>query len=401
MYSPSSVLIIGAGGVGRVVAHKCAQLPNVFPNITLASRTKSKCDQIASELTRPIHTDEVDADDPIATAELIRSYGATTVINVALPYQDLSIMEACLEAGAHYIDTACYEPRDQAHFSYEYQWPYMNRFREAGLTALLGSGFDPGVTNVFCASAAKHLLDEIETIDLVDCNAGDHGLHFATNFNPEINIREISAKGKYWEKGSWKETAPMALHQSFAFPEVGEKELYLLYHEEMESLVRNIPGLQRIRFWMTFSDSYLNHLKVLQNVGMTAIEPIQIHGQSIAPLEFLTHVLPDPASLGARTKGKTVIGAILSGTRNGDPRRVFLYNVSDHERCFAETRAQAVSYTTGVPAMIGAKLVSTGVWQKPGVWNMEDFDPDPFMHDLTTYGLPWQLKELDPDVALF
>jgi len=401
MYSPSSVLIIGAGGVGRVVAHKCAQLPNVFPNITLASRTKSKCDQIASELTRPIHTDEVDADDPIATAELIRSYGATTVINVALPYQDLSIMEACLEAGAHYIDTACYEPRDQAHFSYEYQWPYMNRFREAGLTALLGSGFDPGVTNVFCASAAKHLLDEIETIDLVDCNAGDHGLPFATNFNPEINIREISAKGKYWEKGSWKETAPMALHQSFAFPEVGEKELYLLYHEEMESLVRNIPGLQRIRFWMTFSDSYLNHLKVLQNVGMTAIEPIQIHGQSIAPLEFLTHVLPDPASLGARTKGKTVIGAILSGTRNGDPRRVFLYNVSDHERCFAETRAQAVSYTTGVPAMIGAKLVSTGVWQKPGVWNMEDFDPDPFMHDLTTYGLPWQLKELDPDVALF
>lgn len=401
MYSPSSVLIIGAGGVGRVVAHKCAQLPNVFPNITLASRTKSKCDQIASELTRPIHTDEVDADDPIATAELIRSYGATTVINVALPYQDLSIMEACLEAGAHYIDTACYEPRDQAHFSYEYQWPYMNRFREAGLTALLGSGFDPGVTNVFCASAAKHLLDEIETIDLVDCNAGDHGLPFATNFNPEINIREISAKGKYWEKGSWKETAPMALHQSFAFPEVGEKELYLLYHEEMESLVRNIPGLQRIRFWMTFSDSYLNHLKVLQNLGMTAIEPIQIHGQSIAPLEFLTHVLPDPASLGARTKGKTVIGAILSGTRNGDPRRVFLYNVSDHERCFAETRAQAVSYTTGVPAMIGAKLVSTGVWQKPGVWNMEDFDPDPFMHDLTTYGLPWQLKELDPDVALF
>ena len=398
---PSPILIIGAGGVGRVVAHKCAQLPDVFSEITLASRTKLKCDRIASELPRSINTAQVDADDTHAVAELIRRSGAGTVIHVALPYQDLSIMEACLQAGAHYIDTACYEPRDEARFSYTYQWPYHQRFKDAGLTALLGSGFDPGVTNVFCAYAAKHLFDKIHSVDILDCNAGDHGLPFATNFNPEINIREITANGRYWENGEWKETAPMDIHRSFNFPGVGEKEIYLLYHEEMESLCKHLPGLQRIRFWMTFSDSYLNHLRVLENVGMTSIDPIHIQGQSISPLEFLTHVLPDPADLGPRTTGKTVIGTIIQGVKDGKPRRVYLYNISDHEVCFAETNAQAISYTTGVPTTIGAKLVSSGAWQKPGVWNMEQFDPDPFAEDLNTYGLPWQQEELDPSVELF
>jgi saccharopine dehydrogenase (NAD+, L-lysine-forming) len=390
------VLIIGAGGVGRVVAHKCAQLSDVFPNITLASRTRAKCDQIASELSRPIATAQVDADDPKATADLIRSCGATTVINVALPYQDLSIMEACLEAGAHYIDTANYEPKDEARFSYEYQWPYHQKFVDAGLTALLGSGFDPGVTNVYCAYAAKHLFDEIHFVDILDCNAGDHGLPFATNFNPEINIREITANGRYWEGGAWKETSPLEIHRPFDFPVVGEKEIYLLYHEEMESLSKHLPHLKRIRFWMTFGQSYITHLRVLENVGMTSIEPLKIQGVEIAPLEFLKAVLPDPASLGPLTKGKTVIGNIIEGIKDGEPRKIYIYNICDHEACFAETNAQAISYTTGVPAMIGAKLVHTGVWQKPGVWNMEQFDPDPFADDLNAYGLPWQVEELDP-----
>jgi saccharopine dehydrogenase (NAD+, L-lysine-forming) len=391
------VLIIGAGGVGRVVTHKCAQLPDVFPDITLASRTRSKCDQIASELSRPIRTAQVDADDVEATAALISDTGAGTVINVALPYQDLTIMEACLKAGAHYIDTANYEPRDEARFTYDYQWPYHERFEAAGLTALLGSGFDPGVTNVFCAHAAKHLFDEIHYVDILDCNAGDHGLPFATNFNPEINIREITANGRYWESGEWKETRPLEIHRPFTFPEVGEKEIYLLYHEEMESLCSHLPHLKRIRFWMTFGQSYLTHLKVLENVGMTSIDPIDINGTSIAPLEFLKAVLPDPASLGPLTKGKTVIGNIIEGLHHGNPRKVYIHNICDHEACYAETKAQAISYTTGVPAMIGAKLVSTGVWQKPGVWNMEQLDPDPFMDDLNACGLPWQVEDLDPD----
>jgi len=392
-----NILIVGAGGVGRVVVHKCAQVPEVFETITLASRTKSKCDQIASELSRPIHTAAVDADHVAETVSLIKECGAEMLLNVALPYQDLTLMEACLEAGVHYLDTANYEPKDEARFSYEYQWPYHERFKEKGLMALLGCGFDPGVTNVFCAHAVKHLFDEIHYVDILDCNAGDHGLPFATNFNPEINIREITAKGRYWEEGEWKETKPLEIHRPFEFPMVGEKEIYLLYHEEMESLCRNLPGLKRIRFWMTFGASYLHHLNVLQNVGMTSIEPILINGTEIAPIEFLKAVLPDPASLGPLTKGKTVIGNVIEGIRKGKKRKVYVYNVCDHEDCYEEVKSQAISYTTGVPAMIGAKLMMNGDWLRPGVWNMEQLDPDPFMAGLTRHGLPWQVVELDPE----
>ncbi len=392
-----NVLIIGAGGVGRVVAHKCAQVPEVFETITLASRTKAKCDAIAAELPRPVRTAAVDADNVAETVALIRSSGAEMVINVALPYQDLTIMEACLEAGVHYLDTANYEPKDEARFTYEYQWPYHQRFVDKGLMALLGSGFDPGVTNVFCAHAMKHLFDSIETVDILDCNAGDHGLPFATNFNPEINIREITAKGRYWEEGVWKETEPLEVHRPYVFPEAGEKEIYLLYHEEMESLCRNIPGLRRIRFWMTFGQKYITHLTVLQNVGMTAIEPIDFKGQKIAPIEFLKAVLPDPASLGPLTKGKTCIGNVIDGLKDGKRRRVFVYNVCDHQECYRETNSQAISYTTGVPAMIGAKMMMTGAWLRPGVWNMEQLDPDPFMAALNVHGLPWQVQEMDPN----
>jgi saccharopine dehydrogenase (NAD+, L-lysine-forming) len=390
----SNVLIIGAGGVGRVVTHKCAQVPGVFDSITLASRTQSKCDRIAAEIGTPIHTAAVDADNVSETVDLIRKTGCDMVLNIALPYQDLPLMDACLEAGVHYLDTANYEPRDEARFSYEYQWPYHERFEEKGLMALLGSGFDPGVTNVFAAYAQKHLLDEIDTLDILDCNGGDHGLPFATNFNPEINIREITAKGRYWERGDWKETDPLSVHRTFDFPQVGEKDMYLLYHEEIESLCRNLRGVKRIRFWMTFGEKYLTHLRVLENVGMTSIEPIDFKGQKIAPVEFLRAVLPDPASLGPLTQGKTNIGDILTGTKDGKPRRVYIYNVCDHQECYREVKSQAISYTTGVPAMIGAKLMMTGAWMKPGVWNMEQLDPDPFMEALMEHGLPWTVTDL-------
>ena len=396
------VLIIGAGGVGRVVTHKCAQLPDVFDTICLASRTKSKCDVIAAELDRPIETAAVDADDVPATVALMQQFKPDVLINVALPYQDLTLMDACLESGVHYLDTANYEPRDTPKFSYEYQWPYDSKFRNTNLMALLGSGFDPGVTNVFCAYAQKHYFDEIHTVDIIDANAGDHGLPFATNFNPEINIREITANGRYWEAGEWKETPPLSVHQTFSFPhpEVGDREIYLLYHEEMESLIKHLNGLKRIRFWMTFGEQYLTHLRVLENVGMTSIEPVDFQGQQIAPLEFLKAVLPDPASLGPLTKGKTCIGCIVTGIKDGKPRRIYIYNVCDHQECFRETNAQAISYTTGVPAMIGAKQIVTGNWKKAGVYNMEQLDPDPFMADLNTYGLPWQVDELDPSGEL-
>lgn len=392
----ASVLIIGAGGVGGVVTHKCVQAP-FFQRICLASRTKSKCDKIATQLSRQIETAEVDADHPEQVVALIRQFKPDVLINVALPYQDLHLMDACLEAGVHYVDTANYEPLDEAEFSYKWQWPYHDRFAEKGLMALLGSGFDPGVTNVFCAYAQKHLFDHIETIDILDANAGDHGLPFATNFNPEINIREITANGRYWE-GEWKETQPLEIHQTFDFPEIGEKEMYLLYHEEMESLIKHIDGLQRIRFWMTFSKKYITHLNVLQNTGMTSIEPIDFGGQQIVPLQFLKSVLPDPASLGPLTKGKTNIGCIFNGEKDGQRRRAYIYNVCDHEACFAEVKSQAISYTTGVPAMIGAHLVADGTWTRDGVWNMEQLDPDPFMEKLNQYGLPWKVVELEPGV---
>lgn len=393
-------LIIGAGGVGRVVTHKCGQVADVFEEICLASRTKSKCDEIAGELDRAIQTEQVDADNVPETVELLRRVQPDVLINVALPYQDLTLMEACLEAGVDYLDTANYEPRDEARFSYEYQWPYHERFKEKGLMALLGSGFDPGVTNVYCAYAQKHLFDEIHTVDIIDANAGDHGLPFATNFNPEINIREITANGRYWE-GDWKETGPLEVHQSFDFPhpQVGTREIYLLYHEEMESLIRHIHGLKRIRFWMTFSESYITHLKVLENVGMTGIEPIDFQGEKVIPLEFLKALLPDPASLGPRTKGKTCIGCVFDGVKDGERKQAYIYNVCDHEECYAEVQSQAISYTTGVPAMIGAKLMVTDVWKQPGVWNMEQLDPDPFMEDLNQYGLPWEVVEGKPFFA--
>ncbi len=381
--------------MGRVVAHKCAALPDVFAEICLASRTKSKCDQIAAELDRPIRTEQVDADNVSETAELIRRIQPDVLINVALPYQDLALMEACLEAGTDYLDTANYEPRDEARFSYEYQWPYHERFEQNGLMALLGSGFDPGVTNVYCAYAQKHLFDEIHYVDILDANAGDHGLPFATNFNPEINIREITANGRFWEEGQWRETAPLEVHRPFAFPDadVGTREIYLLYHEEMESLVKHIRGLKRIRFWMTFSESYLTHLRVLENVGMTGIEPIDFQGQQVVPLEFLKTLLPDPGSLGPRTKGKTCIGCVFDGIKDGERKQAYIYNVCDHEACYREVKSQAISYTTGVPAMIGAKLMVTNVWRRAGVWNMEQFDPDPFMDDLNQYGLPWDVVD--------
>ncbi len=393
-----STLIIGAGGVGRVVVHKCAQLPDTFGKITLASRTKSKCDIIASEIDYPIDTVTVDADDVTATVALMREIKPDILINVALPYQDLTLMEACLKAGVDYLDTANYEPKDDPRFSYEYQWPYHQRFVDAGLTALLGSGFDPGVTNVFCAYAQKHFFDEIHTVDIIDANAGDHGLPFATNFNPEINIREITAKGRYWQEGEWKETDPLEIHQTFDFPhpEVGTKDIYLLYHEEMESLCRNLKGVKRLRFWMTFSQNYINHLTVLQNVGMTAIEPIDFQGQQVAPLEFLKSVLPDPASLGPLTKGKTCIGCVIDGIKDGQRLQKYIYNVCDHQESYAETKSQAISYTTGVPAMIGAKMILEGHWKKPGVNNMEQNDPDPFMDALNQYGLPWEVVDGAP-----
>ena len=391
----SRVLIIGAGGVGRVVTHKCAQLPEVFSEIWLASRTVAKCDQIAAEIENNIHTAQVDADKTQDLVELIKRISPKLVINVALPYQDLTIMDACLETGADYLDTANYEPLDEAKFEYKWQWDYQDRFKSAGLTALLGSGFDPGVTNVFCAYAQKHYFDTIEFIDILDANAGDHGHAFATNFNPEINIREITANGRYWENGTWKKIEPLSVKNTFDFPVIGPKDAYLMYHEELESLIQNFDGLKRIRFWMTFSEQYLTHLKVLENVGMTRIDPVTYEGKEIVPLQFLKALLPDPASLGERTKGKTCIGCIVSGKKDGEARTIYMYNICDHEACYEEVNSQAISYSTGVPAMIGAKQILSGNWKKEGVWNIEQLDPDAFMQDLNNYGLPWEIQELD------
>ncbi len=391
-----TTLIIGAGGVGRVVTHKCAMNVDTFGHIVLASRTKSKCDLIASEITDvKIETASVDADNVEELVALIKRVNAAIVINVALPYQDLTIMDACIKTGVDYLDTANYEHPDLAKFEYKEQWAKDAAFRDAGIMGLLGSGFDPGVTNVFCAYAQKHYFDTIETIDILDCNAGDHGYAFATNFNPEINLREVSANGRYWENGKWIETKPMEIKMVWDYPEVGPKDSYLLYHEEMESLVKHIKGLKRIRFFMTFGESYLTHMKCLENVGMLGIEPVEHQGQKIVPMEFLKTLLPDPATLGERTKGKTNIGIVAEGIKDGKRKKIYIYQVSDHEACYKEVKSQAVSYTTGVPAMIGAKLMLEGVWHKEGVHNMEEFDPDPFMDELNKQGLPWKIKELE------
>ena len=394
-------LIIGAGGVASVAVHKCCQNSDAFEEICIASRTKAKCDALKEKLAggkTKITTAQVDADKTDELISLIEREKPDVVLNLALPYQDLTIMDACLATKTHYVDTANYEPEDTAKFEYKWQWEYNDRFKEAGITALLGSGFDPGVTGVFSAYALKHHFDEINYIDILDCNAGDHGYPFATNFNPEINIREVSAKGSYWEDGKWVETEPMEIKRVYNFPEVGEKDMYLLHHEELESLAINIPGIRRIRFFMTFGESYLRHLKCLENVGMTSIEPIEFEGKKIIPLQFLKAVLPDPASLGPRTKGKTNIGCIFRGKKDGKEKTYYLYNVCDHEACYKEVGSQAVSYTTGVPAMIGAMLVMNGTWKGAGVYNIEQFDPDPFMDALNRWGLPWQ-ESFTPEIV--
>lgn len=392
----SKVIIIGAGGVGGVVTHKCAQLPEVFSEIILASRNEDKCKAIAAQLDRPIRTAQVDADNVPELAALLEKEKPDLVINVALPYQDLHIMDACLAAGVDYLDTANYEPLDTAKFEYSWQWAYREKFENAGLMALLGSGFDPGATNVFTAYLAKHYFDEIHELDIIDVNGGDHGYPFATNFNPEINIREVTAECRHWENGEFVTTPAMSKKASFTCPEeVGNYNIYRMYHEELESLVVNFPTLKRAQFWMSFGESYLKHLEVLGNVGMTGIEPIDYNGQQIVPIQFLKALLPDPSTLGPRTKGKTCIGCVVKGVKDGKEKIVYLYQIKDHQDCYAEVQSQAISYTTGVPAMIGAKMMLEGKWKKPGVWNIEQFDPDPFMEDMNKYGLPWEVIELD------
>ncbi|MBO9726599.1 MAG: saccharopine dehydrogenase family protein [Novosphingobium sp.] len=401
----SKVLVIGAGGVGSVAVHKMAMNPDIFSDIHLASRTVSKCEAIAESVKErtgvSISTYAIDADDVAATSELIRSIGPKLVVNLALPYQDLAIMDACLATGVNYMDTANYEPKDVAKFEYHWQWAYQDKFKEAGLTALLGSGFDPGVTSVFAMWLKKHKLKTIRTLDILDCNGGDHGQAFATNFNPEINIREVTAPARHWENGQFVETPAMGVKQSFDFEAVGPKNMYMMYHEELESLAKFIPEMERARFWMTFGDEYIKHLTVLQNVGMTRIDPVIYNGVEIIPLQFLKAVLPEPSSLGSTTKGKTNIGDIATGEAlDGSGEKTFyIKNICDHEDAFAETGNQAVSYTTGVPAMIGAAMLLTGKWSGAGVFNMEQFDPDPYMDMLNQHGLPWTVEELDGPLA--
>ena len=387
----AKVLIIGAGGVGTVVAHKCAQNPDVFNEIVLASRTKVKCDDIAKAIGKDnIVTDCVDADSVPQLVELFKKHQPDIVINVALPYQDLTIMDACLECGVNYLDTANYEPLDEAKYQYSWQWAYKDRFEKAGLTAILGCGFDPGVSGVYTAYAAKHYFSEMEHLDIVDCNAGNHGKAFATNFNPEINIREITQRGKYYENGEWKETDPLSVHKPLTYPNIGPRESYLMYHEELESLVKNYPTLKRARFWMTFGQEYLTHLRVIQDIGMASIKPIVYNGMEIVPIQFLKAVLPNPKELGANYTGETSIGCRISGKgKDGKPMTYYIYNNCSHHAAYEETGMQAVSYTTGVPAMIGAMVFLKGLWKRPGVWNVEEFDPDPFMEQLNIQGLPW------------
>ncbi|MDR2940863.1 MAG: saccharopine dehydrogenase family protein [Clostridiales bacterium] len=395
-------LIIGAGGVAHVAVGKCCQNSNVFEEIMIASRTKSKCDAVKKRFEgggTKISTAQVNADSVDELVSLINSFKPDIVMNLALPYQDLAIMDACLATKTNYLDTANFEPLDTAKFEYKWQWEYQSKFKAAGIIALLGSGFDPGVTGVFAAYAQKHYFATVETLAILDANAGDHGYPFATNFNPEINIREVSAKGSYWENGSWVETEPMEIKRVYDFPEIGEKDMYLLHHEELESLALNIKGIKRIRFFMTFGQSYLTHLKCLENVGMTSIKPIEFEGKQIVPLQFLKAVLPDPASLGPRTKGKTNIGCIFKGLKGGKEVNYYVYNVCDHQECYKELGSQAISYTTGVPAMIGAMMLLTKKWAGAGVYNIEQFDPDPFMEELNKQGLPWK-EDFNPETVL-
>lgn len=412
------VLIIGCGGVASVAIQKCCQNSEVFEEIMIASRTKSKCDALKEKLDgttdTKITTAQVDADNMEEVVALIKSYQPDLVMNIALPYQDLTIMDACLACGVNYMDTANYEPEDiedpawravydrrcreegfSAYFDYSWQWAYRKKFEEAGITALLGSGFDPGVTQAYCAYALKHEFDEIDTIDILDCNGGDHGYAFATNFNPEINLREVSAPGSYWENGHWVEVPAMSIRRTYRFDQVGAKDMYLLHHEEIESLAKNIPGVKRIRFFMTFGQSYLDHMRCLEDVGMLSTAPIDYEGRQIVPIQFLKALLPDPASLGPRTTGKTNIGCIFTGKKDGRDKTYYLYNVCDHQECYREVGSQAISYTTGVPAMVGAMMLLNETWNKPGVFTVEEFDPDPYMEALNKWGLPWQ-ESYDP-----
>ncbi|MCK3683180.1 saccharopine dehydrogenase family protein [Maribellus sp. YY47] len=396
----SKVLIIGAGGVGRVVASKCADNPEVFSEILLASRTKSKCDVIAKEVGKGrIQTAQLNADNVAETVALIKSFKPELVINVALPYQDLPIMDACLETGVNYLDTANYEPKDEAKFEYSWQWAYHDRFKEKGIMAVLGCGFDPGVTSIYTAYAAKHHFDEMHYLDIVDCNGGDHGKAFATNFNPEINIREITQNGRYWENGQWVETKPFEIKKALNYPNIGARNSYVLYHEELESLTKNFPSLKRARFWMTFGDEYLTHLRVIQNIGMSRIDPVKYKGVDIIPLEFLKEVLPNPGDLGDNYTGETSIGCRIKGIKDGQEKTYYVWNNCSHQKAYEETGTQGVSYTTGVPAMLGAMMVLTGKWKGEGVFNVEDFDPDPFMERIGEFGLPWQ-EEINGDLEL-
>ncbi len=394
----NKIVIIGAGGVGQVVAHKCAQLGDIFGHIVLASRTLEKCDTIAQQIQqrygRRIETARVDANNVAELVALFKRTKPFLVINVALPYQDLTIMDACLAAGVHYIDTANYEPLDSAKFEYSWQWAYQQRFQEAGLMALLGCGFDPGATNVFTAYLAKHYFDEIHQLDIIDVNGGDHGYPFATNFNPEINIREVTAECRHWEDGQFVTTPAMSIQQRFTCPDdVGSFNIYRMYHEELESLTKHFPTLKKAQFWMSFGDSYLKHLEVLANVGMTAIHPVDFEGRKIVPIQFLKTLLPDPSTLGPRTHGKTCIGCVVRGIRDDREKTVYLYNIKDHQECYREVQSQGIFYTTGVPAMISAKLMLQGEWFKSGVWNIEQMNPDPFMQAMNDYGLPWKIVE--------
>lgn len=412
----AKVLVIGCGGVASVAIRKCCMRDDVFTELCIASRTLSKCDALKAKLEdrtkTKITTAQVDADKTDEVIALIKRVQPDLVMNIALPYQDLAIMDACLACGVNYLDTANYEPENtddpvwrekyekrckeegfSAYFDYTWQWAYGDKYKKAGLTALLGSGFDPGVTQVFCAYAQKHLFDTIETIDILDCNGGDHGYPFATNFNPEINLREVSAPGSYWENGRWVEVPAMSIHRTYNFDGVGEKDMYLLHHEEIESLAKNIKGVKRIRFFMTFGQSYLTHMKCLENVGMLSTTPVEFEGKEIVPIQFLKVLLPDPASLGPRTVGKTNIGCIFTGVKDGKRKTAYIYNVCDHQECYREVESQAISYTTGVPAMIGAMMLVTGKWNKKGVYTPEEFDPDPFMEELNRNGLPWKIVE--------
>lgn len=389
----SEVLIIGAGGVGRVVASKCADNPDIFSKIILASRTKSKCDVIAKEVGKGrVQTAQVNADNVPEVVALIKRFNPKLVINVALPYQDLPIMDACLETGVNYLDTANYEPKDEAKFEYSWQWAYRDRFKEKGIMAVLGCGFDPGVTSIYTAYAAKHHFDELQYLDIVDCNGGEHGKAFATNFNPEINIREITQNGRYWKDGKWIETKPFEIKKSLTYPNIGKRNSYVLYHEELESLVKNYPTLKQARFWMTFGDEYLTHLRVIQNIGMSRIDPVKYKGVDIIPLEFLKAVLPDPGGLGENYTGETSIGCRIKGLKDGKELTYYIWNNASHQVAYQETGTQGVSYTTGVPAMLGAKMVLTGKWSGTGVFNVEEFNPDPFMDEIGKHGLPWNEK---------